>query len=491
MIMDNNQHTADILNLTEIVEKLSAELSCSDIKGKIACDSGLNFNSLSIDSRNIQPGDLYVAIRGERFDGHDFVKEAVQKGAIACVVEHKLEDINQISTEKKQQIVQIIVKDCKQALGKIASLWREKHPVLLIAITGSCGKTTLKEMIVSILENKFPKQLLSTRGNLNNEFGVPLTLMKLNKQHKVAIIEMGANHLQEIAYLSEIAKPDIAIVTNAGNAHVEGFGSLDGVAKAKGEIYSSLSEQGYAVINNDDAYAPYWKSLINNRAEQLTTFAIENEADITTQKINTDQNTWMIKTPRGDFNLNLPVPGKHNVLNALAAIATCQIINVKNEHIKKGLEQFINISGRLEISNKQKYFTLINDSYNANPESVRAAIDVLASYQNGLKTILILGDMGELGKEEKKLHQQIGEYAAQKKISTLYAVGELSRNSVDGFNQYNNKQPIRQQHFDSVSSLMEQIKSIDLNGAVVLVKGSRKMAMENVVEALEKYNKCY
>ncbi|MFK5891616.1 MAG: UDP-N-acetylmuramoyl-tripeptide--D-alanyl-D-alanine ligase, partial [Pseudomonadota bacterium] len=369
----------------------------------------------------------------------------------------------------------------------------------VIAITGSCGKTTLKEMIVSILEKKFPRQVLSTKGNLNNEYGVPLTLMRLSKQHKAAVIELGANHLHEIAYLAEIAKPDIAVVTNAGNAHIEGFGSLDRVAEGKGEIYSSLSETGYAVINNDDVYAPYWKNLSHNRTQQLTTFAIKNNADVVANTGNVEQPGWMVKTPKGEFILNLPIPGKHNVLNALAAIATCQLIDVSNEQIKKALEKFVNISGRLEINTRQKHFILINDSYNANPESVRAAIDVLAAYHdsnnqdriNKNKTILILGDMGELGNEGKQLHQQVGQYAAQKKISALYTVGELSCNSTDEFNKYNKKESKIPPHYDNITSLIEQIKTIDLTGAIVLIKGSRKMAMEGVVEALEKYNRCY
>lgn len=485
-MINNSQTVEHSLNLREVAEKLNGFLVAEKVVVKNAVkrivEQGPSFSNLSIDSRSINAGDLYIAIRGDRYDGHDYVRDAMEKGAVACVVEHKIEAL--------KQFVQLVVRDTKLALGKIASLYREKHQITLVAITGSCGKTTLKEMLYSILEKKFPGRVLSTRGNLNNEFGVPLTLMQLKQKHQAAVIEMGANHLQEIAYLAEIAKPDIAVVTNAGNAHIEGFGSQQQVAQGKGEVYLSLPEQGYAIINNDDDYASYWKNLSHIKQEKLRTFAIKNEADVIAKQLANADQDWTAITAKGDFKLNLPVPGKHNVLNALAAIAVCQLMDVSNEQIQQGLKEFVNVSGRLEISAKQKRFTLINDTYNANPESVKAAIDVLASYlhpdkYDKVKTILVLGDMGELGKEGKELHQQIGEYAASKNINALYAVGNLSQYAVESFQQHIQQQHQQAKYFNNVSELKKLLVKKDFNGSVVLVKGSRKMAMESMVHVLE------
>jgi UDP-N-acetylmuramoyl-tripeptide--D-alanyl-D-alanine ligase len=479
-MITHNQLMTQSLNLLEVAEKLDA-----DICNQVIAEHVLGFSSLSIDSRTIKAGDLYVAIRGDKYDGHDFAKEAMDKGAVACVVEDKIDAL--------EHYVQLVVSDTTRALGKIASIWRDKFHITLIAITGSCGKTTLKEMLYSILEEKFPNKVLSTKGNLNNEFGVPLTLMQLNYNHQVAIIEMGANHLKEIAYLTEIVKPDIAIVTNAGSAHIEGFGSLEKIAQAKGELYSSLPEQAYAVINNDDKYASYWKSQSNIKKENIHTFAIENQADIVAKKNKTSSQSWSIVTAKDEFDLKLPLPGKHNVLNAAAAVTVCKILDVSNEQIKQGLSDFKNISGRLEINKKQKQFTLINDTYNANPESVKAAIDVLVLYQSKqekTKTVLIFGDMGELGDEAKKLHKQMGEYAAKKNIDVLYAVGDLSQCAFEGFQQVKQlqQQTSESKFFNNLSELNTFLMKIDFNDSVVLVKGSRKMQMEKVVDVMEKLN---
>ncbi|MFK5985013.1 MAG: UDP-N-acetylmuramoyl-tripeptide--D-alanyl-D-alanine ligase [Pseudomonadota bacterium] len=471
--------SAQFLSLSGIAKNLNVELLGED----------KNFNNISIDSRSLTKGDLYIAISGDRFDGHDFIAEAMAKGAIGCVVEQSQKDNRALS--------QLVVKDSKLALGQIASIWAEKwkqqntEARKVIAITGSCGKTTLKEMICSIAIQKFKAKdaVLSTIGNLNNEFGVPLTLMRLNSKHQLAIIEMGANHLQEIAYLSGLVKADIAIITNAGSAHVEGFGSLEAVAKGKGEIFSTLPEQSIAIINNDDIYANYWKSLIDKSNHKIVSFAIKNKADISaeqqTSSIEDDLYLWQVTTDEGVFSIKLPSPGKHNLANALAAIATGQLIGASITQIQQGLQQFENVSGRLEVSKKQQRFTLINDSYNANPESVKAAIDVLAAYPNKEK-ILVLGDMGELGKQQQQLHQQVGEYAANSQIKNLYTLGELSKHTLKGF-QSSSKSTLAKS-FDSISELNEYLTKIDLNDSVVLIKGSRNMAMEEVVVALEDMN---
>jgi UDP-N-acetylmuramoyl-tripeptide--D-alanyl-D-alanine ligase len=485
---------------------LELSLSLQQVSEEVAETSGHEnkkflekqiFSRLSIDSRTLKKGDLYIAIRGERCDGHDYIKQVMEKGAIACVVDHNIDTL-----DKSQQI---IVKDCKLALGMVAKLWLQQwknqasqvngvtmNDKKVIAITGSCGKTTVKEMLKAVLEQKQgqknkPTLVLSTQGNLNNEYGVPLTIMQLKSMHHVAIIEMGANHQQEIAYLSAIAKPDIAIITNAGSAHVEGFGSLDGVAKGKGEIYSSLNNEGIAIINNDDKYAHYWKQLVSKKKAKTMTFAINNNASFKAQE--TDINEWHIKTPNGEFNLKLAVLGQHNVANALAVIAVGQVLQATNQQIKQGLENFKNISGRLEKSQSQKTFMLINDSYNANPDSVKAAIKILSASKMN-KKVLILGDMGELGKNEISLHEQVGKYAAVQDINNFYTVGKLTKYSMDAYTDQllkENKQlnPVAK-NFSTIDELIEKIETFDLKEAMVIVKGSRKMAMENVFYALEK-----
>jgi UDP-N-acetylmuramoyl-tripeptide--D-alanyl-D-alanine ligase len=504
-----NTHRRELsLNLLQVSDEVEADVAnyvaayvagSSELENKKLLEEQF-FTSLSIDSRTIKKGDLYIAIRGDRCDGHDYINQAIEKGAIACVVDHKIDEL--------EQIKQIVVKDCKLALGKIASLWIQQWKELdltgnkVIGITGSCGKTTVKEMLRAILVQEEDEQslsVLSTQGNLNNEYGVPLTIMQLKAKHKVAIIEMGANHQQEIDYLTSIAKPNIAIVTNAGSAHVEGFGSLEGVAKGKGEIYSSLSEDGIAIINNDDKYADYWKKLVSEKKVKIITFAINNEASLRAKKIGVKEknsngdNQWAIKTPSGDFNLNLPVLGRHNLANALAAISVGQLMKISNRQIKNRLENFKNISGRLEKSQKQKTFILINDSYNANPESVKAAIDILST-SKASKKVLILGDMGELGNNEVSLHEQVGKYAAVQDINQFYTVGKLSKHSIEAYvnnipkdsKDKNTDFKKIAKNFGTVDDLIKSIDGFDLKEAMVIVKGSRKMAMENVFYALEK-----
>ncbi len=485
----------ELLSLDAVAQSLNTQTLNAKLFGE-----DIFFNRISIDSRSIKSGELYLAIRGENFDGHDFIQEAFGKGAIACVVEEQQHELKDVS--------QLVVKDSKLALAKIATLWADKwkQNKKVIAITGSCGKTTVKEMVASIAMQLYldktdgKDKVLLTQGNLNNDFGVPLTLMRLRKKHQLAVVEMGANHLQEIAYLSAIVRPDIAIVTNAGNAHIEGFGSLEGVAKGKGEIFSALSDQGLAIINNDDDFADYWKSLVAEKSVRTMTFGLEKTSDISVVNANINRvedgmNLWQIKIADEQFVIELPIPGKHNLLNALAAIAVGKAIGASTEQIQRGLQHFKNASGRLEFNQQQHNFTLINDTYNANPDSVKAAIDVLCDYTHKRK-ILILGDMGELGEEAKQLHQMIGEYAANSGINDIYTLGALSQHTQQQFEQIRraklNKKdmPVTDRVFNDISLLNQQLindlqEEQVLKDSVVLVKGSRKMAMEGVVKALE------
>ncbi len=445
---------------------------------------------VKIDSRKIKKNDLYVAIKGVNHDGHNFCAAAVASGATVLVVEKEITDL--------PGVVQIRVENGCEALGKISQIWRNKFEMPLVAITGSCGKTTVKEMTAAVLrehylgENRSEYQtdgeiesVLATKGNLNNEYGVPLTLLSLRDNYQAAVVELGANHFNEIAYLCGLANPDIALITNAGNAHLQGFGSIDGVAKAKGEMYTSLNEDAIALINKDDSYYEYWFDLIKNSfpAKRIISWGFDPSADIRATK---QANTYLIITPQGEFELSLAVAGEHNIQNALAATAVACAMGIPILTVQKSLKQFNNISGRLQIlNNTAADMVVIDDCYNANPESVKAAIDVLMSYDNSYYKVFLMGDMRELGEKETLLHRQIGEYACVKKVDDLLCMGELSQYSLNAFNQGKAKGAGRQiKSFATHQQMIEAIQSLKSNKKVVLVKGSRGMKMEKIVDAL-------
>lgn len=425
------------------------------------------FEAVSSDSRAIASGDLFVALRGERFDGHEFVSDCLQRGAAAAMVDAKWKENANGSL--------LVVDDTRLALGRLAAYWRGKFTLPVAAITGSNGKTTVKEMLAAILgAYSTPSAVLATQGNLNNDIGLPLTLFKLHPEHRYAVIEMGMNHPGEIAYLTRLAKPNVALVNNALQAHLEGLGSVEAVAHAKGEIFEGLATDGVAIINADDVHAPLWRQLAQPRS--ILTFGLDHHADVTADyRLGPDHSEITLKTSDGQAALRLSVPGAHNVRNALAAAAAASAMGVPLEKIAMGLQQYGGVKGRLQRKSGKKGATVLDDTYNANPASMRAAIDVLAACTG--KRVLVLGDMGELGASAAEMHREIGTYARSAGVETLMALGELSREMVAGFGA-------GAQHFTTPETLAETLIQQLSADTTVLVKGSRFMRMERVVALL-------
>ena len=425
------------------------------------------FNAVSTDSRAIQAGDLFVALRGERFDGHDFAADCLQRGAAAAMVDARW--------QAGQAGPLLVVEDTRLALGTLASYWRGKFTLPVAAVTGSNGKTTVKEMLASILRaNSADDAVLATQGNLNNDIGLPLTLFNLRAVHRYAVIEMGMNHPGEISYLTRLAKPGVALINNALPAHLEGLGSVEAVAHAKGEIFEGLTDDGTAIINIDDQFAPLWKQLAASR--KVLTFGLDHAADVSADyRLHSDSCELTLKSPQGEAAMRLPVPGVHNVRNALAATAAATAMGVPMRSIVDGLQQYGGVKGRLQRKAGVHGSTIIDDTYNANPASMRAAIDVLAACPG--KRVLVLGDMGELGKTAADMHREIGAYAKSAGLDRLLVLGELSKEMVAGFGA-------GAQHFGTPEALGEELNKQLAADTTVLVKGSRFMRMERVVALL-------
>jgi UDP-N-acetylmuramoyl-tripeptide--D-alanyl-D-alanine ligase len=429
--------------------------------------------SVSINTRTIKPGQLYIAIRGQVFDGHQFLAQAVQAGACAAIVEKAFES----------DLPHIIVKDTRLALAELAGTWRKSFnkesggPLAVIGVTGSNGKTTVKEMLAAILAINDP--VLFTHGNLNNDIGVPLTLLALDEQHRYAVIEMGANHAKEIAYTSHYAEADVVIITNAGAAHIAGFGSLDGVAKAKGEIIETLKKTGTVIINHDDEYFSYWKSVAGNRA--LLSFGLNAGADVTANKIKEGVHNkafstqFELSTNQGLVDITLKLAGRHNVLNALAASAASLALGISLTQIKQGLESIVPVTGRLQSLVSQKGATIIDDTYNANSASLKVALDVLAKF-NG-KLWVVLGAFGELGSNSPKIHEEMGMLIKSSGVARLMAVGADCKNTVEAFGE-------GATYFEQQQDLITALKQELGGNETVLIKGSRAQRMETVVAAL-------
>ena len=440
--------------MSQIAEALDATLVGQDVM----------MTGVSKDTRDIHAGDLYVALKGERFDGHKFISEANAAGAVGALVSESQSALNTID------VPQVQVDDTRIALGQLAAHWRKKFTGKLIGITGSNGKTSVKEMCSKILiDYAGASSVLSTKGNLNNDIGLPMTLLRLTEQHKFAVIEMGANHVGEIDYLTAIARPDVALVNNVGPAHLEGFGSLENIAKAKAEIYNGLSADGIAVINQDDVFAPFWKDYCSKIKTSCFSMQDKN-ADVYAKYI--DNNHYQIISKNEQAELRLKVLGKHNVMNALAATTVMLSIGLPLQAIVKSLSEFENIQGRLTVEISAAGYQVIDDTYNANPFSVTAAIDVLADMQGD--TTLVLGDMAELGEHAEELHSDIGRQAKNAGIKKLYATGELSLNTVKAFGENGF-------YFNNKKELIENLKENLTASSVILIKGSRSAAMEEVV----------
>jgi UDP-N-acetylmuramoyl-tripeptide--D-alanyl-D-alanine ligase len=424
--------------------------------------------SVSLDTRAIKPGQLYIAVKGHNFDGNEFVDQAEEAGAVAAIVHEGV----------KSALPRIVVNDTRLALAELAGAWRRSLAGLAVAgITGSNGKTTVKEMTAAILAVNAP--VLFTQGNLNNDIGVPLTLLRLDERHRYAVVEMGANHAGEIAYTSRYAQADVAVITNAGAAHIEGFGSLDGVAKAKGELIETLKEDGVAVINHDDDYFDYWRSIAGNR--RILSFGLNEGADVTARAIKTEVRdhafvtSFELVTALGAIAVRLKVAGRHNVVNALAATAASLALGIGLEQIKQGLDSVKPVTGRLQPLVGRLGNIIIDDTYNANSASLKAGLDVLANFAG--KPWLVLGAFGELGPDSAKMHEDMAELIKTAGVRRLLAVGADSRNTVRAFGE---GATFFEQQQDLIDALKQELKGDE----TILIKGSRAQRMENVAAAL-------
>jgi UDP-N-acetylmuramoyl-tripeptide--D-alanyl-D-alanine ligase len=448
--------------------------------GGTATAEGHLFSGVSTDSRAIGAGELFVALRGDRFDGHDYVREVLARGAEAALVDQNW------AAQQGEGLPLVHVADTRLALGSLGGHWRRQFALPLIGITGSNGKTTVKEMCAAIMREHERRDeldpaevVLATTGNLNNEIGLPLMLLRLKAGHRAAVIEMGMNHPGEIAYLTRLARPTVALINNAQRAHLAGLGTLADVARAKGEIFEGLSDDGIAVINADDPHADLWRQLAAGKT--IVSFGMDAAADVrATAKTRAFASEIALSAPQGNVEFELPAPGRHNAMNALAAAAACLAAGVSLGTVAEALSRYAGIKGRLQRRSGLNGALVIDDTYNANPDSMRAAIDVLASLPG--RRIFVMGDMGEAGEAAGQLHSEIGGYAKSGGIERLFALGEMSEAAAHDFDG-------GARHFRKVEELVAALK-IELGPDVtVLVKGSRFMRMERVVDAVtEKQN---
>jgi len=422
------------------------------------------FTRVSTDTRTLDAGDLFIALRGERFDAHDFLAQAEARQPCAMVVEKFNPAI---------QLPQLVVADSTLALGQVAALNRSLFTGPLVAITGSSGKTTVKTLVASILGEC--GETLATRGNLNNHIGVPLTLLELEERHQFAVIEMGASGPSEIAYACSLAKPQVAMINNVMPAHIEGFGSIAGVANAKSEIYGGLVTGGIAVVNIDDAFAPQWIQQLAGK-KTLTVSLVNPDANCRAEAIEyaSEHLAFDLLIHRQRLRIILNAQGEHSVRNALMAAACAYALGASMEQIQRGLARFAPVAGRMSRQRGIHNALIIDDSYNANPGSVRAAIDVLAQAED---SILVLGDLAELGETATEQHAALGDYAKQKHINRLFTLGVLTANTSSHFGE-------GAQHFTERNQLLAALIPLLTSGTTVLVKGSRSSKMDLVVREL-------
>jgi len=446
------------LRLSQVAERLEGVLVGEDVE----------FGSVSTDTRTLNADALFVALQGPRFDGHDFIPQAVAGGACGLLV----------SEERLEPVTQIRVRDTRLGLGRLAALWRDSFPVPLVGITGSNGKTTVKELTAAILRQR--GDVLATRGNLNNDIGLPLTLLRLQDE-RYAVLEMGANHPGEIGYLTHIAHPDIAVITNAGAAHLEGFGDVAGVARGKGEILSGLAADGVAVLNADDDFFSYWCEQLGER--RLLSFGGSKRAHVRGD-LEQAETRWsergfhsLLRVHHGEteFEVELTLAGRHNLMNALAAIAVGLAMGCGIEQIQRGLASVEPVSGRLQLQSARDGLRLIDDTYNANPDSVAAAIAVLQQAPG--ERWLVLGDLAELGEGAERLHADIGRRARAAGLTHLLTLGRLSRHAAEAFGE-------GAEAYERIEDLVSALRERADAGDTLLIKGSRSAGMERVVKLL-------
>jgi UDP-N-acetylmuramoyl-tripeptide--D-alanyl-D-alanine ligase len=436
-------------------------LRLSELAGALGCpvpQREVTVDAIVTDSRRVDFGALFAALPGSQVDGHDFAPAAVQLGAVALLVNRRLE----------LDVPQLVVPDVLHALGQLAALLRQRLDPVVVAITGSNGKTTVKEMVTSILRPAGP--VLATQGNYNNELGLPLSLFALEPKHRFAVLELGASKAGDIAYLATIAEPDVGLITNIGPAHLGGFGSEAGVARAKGEIYAALPADGCAIINADEPWVADWLHV--NGAGRVLTFGSDADCDV---RVAGNDQQPRLETAHGGFDLRLALPGVHNRFNAAAATAVGLALGIDLEDIRRGLEAVRPVPGRLNFIETAAGWTVIDDTYNANPASLYSALLVLSGMQG--TPWLVLGDMKELGTDSSKMHREVGEAARAMGVKRLFATGEMSAYAVDAFGE-------GAEHFASRDELADAVRRRLRPGINCLVKGSRSMGMEAVVVAI-------
>ena len=436
-------------------------LLLSDLAGVLDCPMpavDVAVEAIVTDSRKVHYGTLFAALPGNNVDGHDFAESALKLGATAMLVSRPL----------NLDIPQLVVDDVLLALGKLAAMLRSRIDPKVVGITGSNGKTTVKEMVASILA--LEADVLATSGNYNNELGVPLSLFGLEPRHRYAVLEMGASKSGDIAYLAGIAKPDLGLITNIGPAHLHGFGSEEGVARAKGEIFAALPAAGWAIINADEPWSDLWAGM--STAGHSLTFGSQPGSDV---QLVENNGRSRIVTPDGEFELRLALPGRHNLLNATAAAAVALALDIDLSKIQQGLESVKPVPGRLNLLRTKAGWTILDDTYNANPASLYSALQVLSGMQG--TPWLVLGDMKELGKGSRKMHWEVGEAAKAMGVGQLFATGEMSAYTAEAFGE-------GAEHFEDRDELAAELCSRLRPGVICLVKGSRSMGMEAIVEAL-------
>ena len=428
---------------------------------------------VSIDSRNIKKNTLFIAIKGERFDGHDFIDEVVKKGAAAVLVSEK-----NFKKIKDYEIPVITVKDATIALGEVAKLWRSKLKTKIIGITGSAGKTTTKEILAALLSEKF--RVNKTAANNNNHIGVPLTILSTNEKYNVLVAELGTNHFGEIPYTAPIASPDLALITNIGDSHLEYLKNRKGVFAEKSALLKeTIIRGGKVFINNDDKILKAFGKTLKSKI----TFALKEKADYKSSIKGYDKLARPqieIKTKKNVFSSTLPISGEKNVLNFTAAFAIASELGLTTSQIQKALMKIKSYNKRLEIKN-HKSFTLINDTYNANPDSMKSSLEILSRIESRKRKIAVLGDMFELGNESKSKHIDLASFINKTKVDEVYSIGKMMKL----MNQKLNGKTKVHQHFNDRESLKKHLKKIDTKNSVVLVKGSRGMKMEEFVSIIE------
>ena len=448
---------------------LTLKTTATILNAKLADNSNLEFCGVSIDTRTLQPGNLYVAIQGAALDGHEYVAAAKQAGAVAVVVSHKVE----------VELPQILVSDTTIALGQLARYWRQQFSFPIVGITGSCGKTTTTQMTGSILGEVGPT--LVPDGNRNNQWGVPLTLFRLNAEHRFAVIEMGADRPGEIKYLASIVRPDVAIITNVAPVHLQvsegvGFGSIDGVFNEKSEIYKALLPSGTAIVCTDDYFYPQWQSLLAKQT--VLSFGYKNAAVSATHlQVNANiQYSFTLTTPSGQVDIHLSSLGRHNIVNALAASAAALALEVPLTKIQAGLAHVPTVARRMIRLAAKKGAVLIDDSYNSNLKSALAVLEMLADHKS--VTVAIFGDMREIGEQSAAFHRQVGAYAKQLGINHFYAYGTEAQMMAKGFG-------VGAKHFTDQDALIADVQWHLNQDTLLVVKGSLGMKMDYIVKALQ------